>query len=235
MSLFNIFKGGAITHVLNTLTNQAGTTANNVANATPGGIGGLIGAGALGAILGRNMSGNTMQNIALLGAGAVAWNFYQKWANNKKAATETENITNSTPQASTSPDDVSIPLDATSKLIIRAMVYAARADGNIDTTERNRMSTIIGQMIPGQDVSSIINQFEQETLNPVTLSKEITNPEQGEDVYRLSCMVIDIDHFMERGYLDELGKNLGLTPELMSKLESEAKEAKQQLNQTNMA
>lgn len=239
MSLFDIFKGGAIGNVLQTLANQAGSAASNVGKATPGGIGGLVGAGALGALLGRNMSGGTAQNLALLGAGAVAWNFYQKWSANKKAAAEAGNASGAAAQAAqaaqAAPAEATMQLDATSTLVIRAMVYATRADGNIDATERERMTAIIGQMMPGQDVNAIIAKFVQETLDPTALAKEVASPEQGEDVYRLSCMVIDIDHFLERGYLDALGKELGLSPETMSRLEAEAQDAKQQLSQANVA
>ena len=235
MSLLNIFKGGALGDIVQALASQAGATASKVAKGTPGGIGALAAAGALGALLGRNMSGKTVQNLALLGAGAVAWNFYQKWAANKDAAADTGNATGAAAQTATTPADTPMQLDATSKLAIRAMVYAARADGNIDATERERMAVIIGQMMPGQDVNALIAQFEQETLDPTALAKDVASPEQGEDVYRLSCMVIDVDHFMERGYLDALGKILGLSPDTMARLEAEAQEAKSQLHQANMA
>ena len=229
----NICKGGALGGVVKALASKAGSTVNDVAKVAPGGIGGLAAAGALGALLGNNMSDNTAKNLALLGTGAVALNFYQKWAANKNAAAETGNATGAATRATATPTETPMQLDATSKLILRAMVYAARADGNIDASERERMTSVIGQMMPGQDVSAIIAQFEQETLDPATLAKDVASTEQGEDVYRLSCMVIDIDHFMERGYLDALGKILGLSPETMSRLEAEAQEAKQQLQQAN--
>ena len=235
MSLFNIFKGGALGDVVQALASQAGSAAKNMGKVAPGGIGGLAAAGALGALLGRTMSRGATQSLALLGAGAVAWNFYQKWAANKNAAAETGNATGAAAQAATSPTDTTMQFDATSTLVIRAMVYAARADGSIDAAEREHMAVIIGQMMPGQDVNALIAQFEQETLDPNALAKDVASPEQGEDVYRLSCMVIDIDHFMERGYLDALGRILGLSLETMSRLEAEAKEAKSQLHQANKA
>lgn len=224
MSLFNILKGGALGEVIQSIASQAGTTASNVTRATPGGVGGLVGAGILGALLGRNLSGSVVQNAALLGAGAVAWNFYQKWAAGKKAAADNNCAQ---PQAQT--QDSPMQMDATSTLVIRAMVYASRADGKIDATERSRMNSIITSMMPGHDVDSIIANFEKETISPDVLAREVTTPEQGEDLYRLSCMVIDIDHFMERGYLDALGKSLGLAAPRMAELEQEANDAKASL------
>ena len=237
MSLFNIFKGGALGDVLQTLADQAGATAGKVVKSTPGGIGGLVGAGAVGALLGR-MSGSTAQNLALLGAGAVAWNFYQKWAAGKNAEAQAGAEAQPAAQSggAAAPSAAApMQLDATSRLVIRAMVYAAKADGNIDAAERGRMAAVIGEMMPGQDVDALIAKFEKETLDPTVLANEVSSLEQGEDVYRLSCMVIDVDHFMERSYLDALGKYLGLTPEAMTRLELEAQEAKAQLQQASVA
>ncbi|MDE5879149.1 MAG: DUF533 domain-containing protein, partial [Desulfovibrio sp.] len=46
------------------------------------------------------------------------------------------------------------------------------------------------------------------------------------DVYRLSCSVIDIDHFMERGYLDALAQSLGISNSRKGQLEAEASQAR---------
>ena len=40
---------------------------------------------------------------------------------------------------------------------------------------------------------------------------------------------------MERGYLDALGKNLGLTPDIIARLEAGAQDARQLVQQANVA
>lgn len=240
MSLLNnlssILNSGAVGEILQTLAGQAGAAANNVSRNAPGGLGGLLGASAMGALLSKGMPGGLGQNAALLGLGAVAWNFYQKWAANKQQANGSatsgggmqalqqlfQNAGSELPP---------VNLDDTSTLMIRAMVYAAKADGNIDATERDRMNTIIQQLIPGQNVSAIIQKFAQETLDPSLIADSVASDEQGEDIYRLSCMVIDIDHFMERGYLDALANGLGIDSATKATLEQEAQYAKKQLQQ----
>ena len=84
MSLFDIFNKKNIGETLGSLMDTAKEQASGLTKAAPGGVGGLVGAGALGALLGSFMSKGALQNAALVGAGAVAWNFYQKWSQSQK-------------------------------------------------------------------------------------------------------------------------------------------------------
>ena len=114
-------------------------------------------------------------------------------------------------------------------LMLRAMVYAARADGHIDEAEQSRISKLTEQFLPGQDTNAIVNTLVNEPLNLELLASQMQSVEQREDLYRLSCLVLDIDHFMERSYLDALAKALGIEAR-QAELEQEALAAKQQLD-----
>lgn len=83
MSLFDVLNSSGLGSALGTLTEKAKSTASTLGREAPGGVGGLLGAGALGALLGTMLSKDVVKNAALVGAGAVAWNFYQKWSQNK--------------------------------------------------------------------------------------------------------------------------------------------------------
>ena len=83
MSLFDILNGAGLGSTLGSLADKAKSTASDLGKNAPGGLGGLLGAGALGALLGTVLSKDVLKNAALVGAGAVAWNFYQKWSQNK--------------------------------------------------------------------------------------------------------------------------------------------------------
>ena len=156
----------------------------------------------------------------LAGLGAVAWTFYKKWAQaNPQAAGQKTSPTTLT-------DTVN---DPTLLLLLRAMVFAARADGHIDETERARMQDMLNQLYPGQDVTPLMEQLVQEKIDPSLLARQVESPEQAEDVYRLSCLIVDVDHFMERSYLDNLAQVLGLAKETKIALEQEAAAAKRQM------
>ena len=213
MSLFDIFNKKNIGETLGSLMDTAKEQASGLTKAAPGGVGGLVGAGALGALLGSFMSKGALQNAALVGAGAVAWNFYQKWSQSQKEG------------QAVAPAE----LDPTARLLLRAMVFAARADGHIDATEQDRISKVVAQMAPGQDTNALLGQLLNAPIDPAALAAEIRSAEQGEDLYRLSCMIVDIDHFMERSYLDALAAALKISEARKGQLEEEARQAKAQL------
>lgn len=230
--------GSTVGSVLDSLGKTAKSAANTIGNATPGGLGGLAGAGALGAILSGVLKGDMMKSLAMAGAGAVAWNFYKKWAgqqNQAQAGSAPYNAVEagSIPGFGDSAPAQALPeksLDPTATLILRSMVYAARADGTIDDTERKRIEAIVGNMLPGENAAQALEVLRSETIDPAKIARSVSSPEQAEDVYRLSCSVIDIDHFMETSYLQALATALAIDPATKRRLEGEAEQARQQLN-----
>lgn len=242
MSILNILKSEALGGALQTLTRELKKTASSAGKATPGGVGGLLGAGVLGALLGKSASNDLVKNAALVGAGAVAWNFYQKWSQARAAqnapqqqgwqsAPAQTGSWGSAPSADQwqSQPPMVIQLDPTALLVMRAMVFAARADGNVDALEQQRIDTVIQNMLQGQDVRAQLDAMKSEMLDPRKIATAVQAPEQGEDIYRLSCVVIDIDHFMERSYLDALGDALCIAPARRAELEADAAQGRRQL------
>lgn len=231
--------GSSVGDVLSSLGQKAKQAGRDLRDNTPGGLGGLAGAGALGALLGNVLQGDLMKSVAMAGAGAVAWNFYKKWAaqhqGNAQGQGSAPNQAVSSDQqgempagwggASAAPANV----DPTAELVTRAMIYAARSDGNIDAQEQQRIEEILHTMLPNQDTSGLIQRIRVEMIDPNKIAVAVGSPEQAEDVYRLSCSVIDIDHFMEEGYLQALAKSLGINDTKKKQLEAEATQAKQQL------
>lgn len=223
MSLFDIFTNGTLTNVLGNIASQAKNTISGLDQKTPGGMGGLLGAGALGALLGNVMNSDILKNVALAGAGAVAWNFFQKWKNQGSAQAAPASPAQHAPVSS---DDKVDPL---TELVARAMIYAAKADGQIDVQEQERINEILKNMLPGENIGSLIAKLRDEPLDPQKIAAQVSSPEQAEDVLRLSCAVIDIDHFMERGYIDGLARSLNISSQREKEIEAEASEAKKHL------
>lgn len=225
MSLFDILNNLNLNNLdlgsaLSNITNNVKSAAAEASAKAPGGMGGLLGAGALGTLIGAMMSKGPLKNTALVGAGAIAWSFYQKWAAQQKARAA-ENSSFAPHQAA-----LAGAPDPTAMLLLRAMVDVAKADGHIDEDERRRINQAAQEMFPGQDIAPLINQLLSEPLNPEALAREVQSKEQGEDLYRLSCFIVDIDHFMERSYLDALARALGISDQEKAELEREAAEAK---------
>ncbi len=235
MSILDVLNSEILGGALQQMSGRAGSAARTVSRNTPGGMGGLLGAGALGALIGNmgggSSGGNTMvRNAAILGMGAVALNFYRKWSQAKQAdAAESQAYG----QAGMRGDVFSAgraAVDPTSLLIMRAVVFAARADGTIDNAERQRMCVLFQNLFEGQNVNREFEQMQKEPLDPRAIAREVRSEDQAEDVYRLSCCVINIDQFMERTYLDALAASLGISNARKAELEAEASQGRRQLD-----
>lgn len=226
-------QGGGLGSVLETFGDKARSVTTNISDNTPGGLGGLAGAGALGALFGNVLHGDIMKSVALAGAGAVAWNFYKKWAAQQQGSQAApQRAVEGAPAGwgdVASQSAVPATIDPTAELVMRSMIYAARADGNIDADEQQRIDQILTNMLPGQDVKGPMQRIRAETIDPNKIAVACGSPEQAEDIYRLSCAVIDIDHFMEHSYTAALAKALGLSDAKKQELEREADQARRAL------
>lgn len=223
MSIFDVLGNGGLGSILDTLAGQARSAQNtfNTNITSNGGLGSMLGAGAIGALLGNVAGGNLLKNAALLGAGAVALNFYKKWAEGQKGA-GTEALSSGSQNVPQLDRD-------TMELITRSMVYAAKSDGNIDAEERSVMDNILTNMAPGLNMQSLIRQVEKEPVDPTKIAQGVKYPEQADDIYRLSCSVINIDQFMERTYLDALARALKISDQEKNKIEAEASSLRRQI------
>lgn len=243
MSILDILNSGSLGSALESLSNKARSATSNLnigdTLKNPGDMGKMFGAGALGALLGNVASGSLLKNAALLGAGAVAWNFYRKWAQGQANSSQQQEpgmggpgFPGSAGPASYRNEQALPPSndDATGRLIARAMVYAARADGQIDPEEKKRINAVMTNILPVANMGQFIDQAIQEPLDPQKVAADVKSPEQAEDVYRLSCSVIDIDHFMEQSYLAALAQSLGLSSSEQANLQHEAIDARKALD-----
>ena len=208
-----------------------------------GGLGGLLGSAALGGLLGTLMSGKTARKVAkgalMVGGtaavGALAWKFYQKWSGANGAAPQGQPA-EPAPSARPAPSDWPAELqqtpppavsgDQTALLLLEAMVFAARADGHIDDKERANIHNAVESLFPGRDMAQVLDTLLNKPLDPASLASRIANHDEARDLYRLSAMIIDVDHFMERSYLDGLAAALKIAPEEKAALDSEVEENK---------
>ncbi len=240
MNFFDKLKSGNLNDIGNTLNSvlggatkqanqSAGGIGDTISNAMKGSnVGGMLGSAAVGGILGALFSGKSAKKMAkgaltvggAAALGGLAWNFYQKWSQDK---TNTVNPQASQPQAITSAPTQQVSQEANTALIlIEAMVYAARADGHIDEDEKQNIHNAVEALFPGQDISNILDGFLSCPVDPNSLANKIVNPDEARDLYRLSCVAINIDSFMERSYLDGLAAALKLTEQDKFNLEQEA-------------
>lgn len=164
-----------------------------------GGIGAAAGA-LLGGGLGGAAKGGAMAMLGTLALGAL------------KAAREAQAAA-APADAALEPGEIrAVTGEDSEKLVLRAMISAAKADGNIDQTE---MQKIIGK-ISADDVTPAEKQFVlDEMARPLdvdALAAEVGNPAQAAQVYAASILSIDADTDAEKAYLRELARALSLDP-----------------------
>ena len=108
-------------------------------------------------------------------------------------------------------------LENEAKIIVKAMISAAKADGRIDDTEIRK---ILGKL--GEDgLTEEEKQFLVEEINkPLDINEIIrlagNSPELAAQIYTASLLAIEVDTPAEREYMQQLAAGLGLDPQVIS-------------------
>lgn len=109
-------------------------------------------------------------------------------------------------------------------LLMRAMIYAARAGDRIRESHLKSLLTIWSKLFPDLDVNGIVGQMLTVELDPQDIKDEVMYKEEGIDVYFLSSLMLDNPNFVEASYLELLSSVLSITPSLKKTLDRQAGE-----------
>ena len=108
--------------------------------------------------------------------------------------------------------------DQKALLLIRAMIAAANADGEISPDERQRIASKLDQAGAGAEERAVL---EQELANPRSVDqivREVRDQETAEQVYLASRIAMEPDTPAEHAYLDYLVARLNLPKERTDQL-----------------
>ncbi|MES9945850.1 MAG: DUF533 domain-containing protein [Candidatus Thiodiazotropha sp.] len=96
-------------------------------------------------------------------------------------------------------------------LLIRAMINAAKADGNVDSEEQQK---IIGKL--GEVTQDEVEFVRNELAQPLDLEGFVRAIPQGmeQQIYAMSLMAIDLDTQAEAQYLHRLAQATQITPQV---------------------
>jgi uncharacterized membrane protein YebE (DUF533 family) len=101
-------------------------------------------------------------------------------------------------------------------LILRAMISAAKADGQIDGQEIQR---ITGKLMEGEgDVAArdFVLKEMQGPLDIAALVRDVSSPHDAAEVYAASVLAITVDTQAEKDYLAGLAQALRLSPDAVA-------------------
>ena len=203
-NLQNSKQAGGLGDILGSLlgSNQGGAS-----NAQIGGIGALAGSllgGGDGAVKGA-LGGSA---VAVLGS--LALSALKNWQQGQAENGAVSKVS----QAEI--DQISAP--QTAELCLKAMISAAKADGQIQDDEMKR----IGGKLEEGGITTEERQFVlSEMSKPLDLAglvNEIPNQQVGAQVYAASLLAITVDTESERAYMQQLAKGLKLDHQTVARL-----------------
>lgn len=101
-------------------------------------------------------------------------------------------------------------------LMLRAMIQAAKADGEIDAAEQAKIMETVGDDADAEDIAFVKKQLAAEV--DVDALAADTPDAQKMQVYAMSLMSIRVDKQSEAQYLDSLARALGLNQQTVNAL-----------------
>jgi uncharacterized membrane protein YebE (DUF533 family) len=188
-----------------------------------GGFAGGLAGGALASVLSgnkkvRKLAGSALQlgGVALVGGLA-----YKAWQNHQKRAGTVTGTGPATPpdgSAFLPASDDTAAASALSLLLARAMISAAKADGQIDTRESQTLLNQINSLdMPAEDKAFLFEEYAR-PLDMHKLTADLDSPEHAAEVYAASVLMIGPPSPPEQIYLDNLARELALDAGLVQEI-----------------
>ena len=104
------------------------------------------------------------------------------------------------------------------KVAVKAMINAAKADGEIDGSEVSRILGALKESGGGEEEQAFVISEMQKPLDLDALVREVPSPEVAAQVYAASLLAINVDTEAERDYLKTLASRLNLDPAAVAKI-----------------
>jgi uncharacterized membrane protein YebE (DUF533 family) len=95
-------------------------------------------------------------------------------------------------------------------LALKAMIQAAKADGNLDAREIERITGKLHEAGEDHEARDFVLREMRGPLDVEGLAAAVRNPKEAAEVYAASLMAIEVDTQAERDYLAHLAAALGL-------------------------
>lgn len=144
--------------------------------------------------------------------GGIGYKVYSQWQKSQGAEVTGLSIENL----------VGDEANARSMAIVKAMIGAAKADGQIDEAERAIIIDKINESDLEQSATEILLSDLLEPLDVDAIAAASDSPESAVEIYLASLILTDKSNSVEQSYLEKLFKALKLDPQLVSDLEAQA-------------
>ena len=206
-----------------------GLTSSGALSGFAGGLAGSALVGAVSGKKGKKMAKGALKVGALAAVGGLAYTAYQRY---RQDAPVTQASTGGQGAAALDGGDgrwqgiseqrfeaaVENEQGNDALLLIRAMIAAAKADGQIDTQESQAILNQINSLdLPAEDKAFLFEEYGR-PLDIQGLASAVDSPEHGAEVYAASALMVDPPSAAEQIYLDSLARALGLEAGLVQEI-----------------
>lgn len=103
-------------------------------------------------------------------------------------------------------------VEATAQLVLKGMINAAKADGQIDPNEIQRIVGKLQEVGMDEQTKAWVMTEMSQPLNLDAFAAEIPSQEVAAQVYAASLLAIEVNTDAERSYLAQLAEKTGLHP-----------------------
>jgi uncharacterized membrane protein YebE (DUF533 family) len=187
--------------------------------AATGGLLGLL----VGSQGGRRLGGKALKYGSVAALGMLAYKVYNDWQAQQQAG-------GAAPAApatwSGAPGLPAPEAEQRGRMLLKAMVAAAKADGHLDEVERAKVDEALARLEGDVATRRWLEAELRRPLDPADVAREAAgSQEKASEVYLASLLVVDETSTMERLYLDELARQLALPAGLRQQLEAQARAA----------
>jgi uncharacterized membrane protein YebE (DUF533 family) len=173
-------------------------------------LGGLLGGGAAGGSGTRRGGGHA--GMAILATIAMA--ALKNWTDGRRAQAA------AVPDAAgfAAPELETMTAPATEELVVRAMICAAKADGEVSEDEIQRIVGRVGADGLSEEEKQFLIAELRRPLDLAALVAEVPNEMVAAEVYAASLLAIELDTPAEAAYLRQLAQALHLDGATLSRL-----------------
>ena len=182
-------------------------------SAAGGFAGGLAGGALANALSGkkaRKIAGSALQLGGMALVGGLA---YKAWQNYRQGSGAAAGPGFTIPPAGSGflpASNDTAGVTALSLLLARAMIAAAKADGQIDAQETRTIHNQINSLeLPAEDKAFLFEEYAH-PLDVPALVAAVDSQEHAAEVYAASAMLLDPPSPPEQVYLDTLARELGM-------------------------
>ena len=213
--------GGILGQIAGAVQSAAGQTKTAVQSNNPAAVGGL---GAVaGALLGGRSGAVGGGLLAVLGS--IAYSALQNAGQSPAVAPQAGVPHAPLPEAAAAlPPGLAMGPDAEAEahhaalLCLQAMISAAKADGNVDAQEVQKILGKLKELGADPEAQAFVMTEMQKPLDVDVLVAQVPNPQVAVQVYAASLLAVEVDTPVEEAYLTQLAHKLGLPPQAVAEV-----------------